>query len=113
GEHIEPEEQIGAKSPLLHLIAKVLMRGGDDPHIHRDGFIASHALDDSFLQHAQQHYLGFSWYFRDFIQENRALMGQLEASQPALAGPGERPLFVPEKFTGNDLRIQGGTVHSY
>src|SRR6516164_472318 len=40
-------------------------------------------------------------------------MGQLEASQPALARPGERPLFVSEKFTGNDLRIQGGTVHSY
>src|SRR5256885_6272106 len=33
---------------------QVAVRGGDDPHVHRDGIGAAHGADDVLLQHAQR-----------------------------------------------------------
>src|SRR2546422_6566324 len=44
---------------------EVAMRGGDDPHVHGDGFLAAETLDGFFLEHAQELRLGAEGHVTD------------------------------------------------
>ena len=48
--------------------------------------------------------------FADFIEENRAAVGQLKAAFAFVGGPGEGSLFVPEEFAFDEVLGQGGAV---
>src|SRR5207244_1678565 len=47
----------------------------------------------------------------DFVQEQRAAVGQLEAADLIPNRPGERSLYVAEKLALQDAGGQGSTVH--
>jgi hypothetical protein len=65
------------------------------------------------LQHAQELGLQLGLERGDLVQEQRAAVGQLEASQLALEGAGERALLVAEQL-GLDQRVgDGGRVHGH
>src|SRR5580658_2101428 len=59
-----------------------------------------------FLQNAEQLHLRFKAKFSDFIQEDCASVGKLEAADPPIEGPCEGPFHMPEQFalhqTGRD-----------
>ena len=62
------------------------------------------------LEHAEQLDLGGQAHLADLIEEQRALGSQLESTQPAGVGPGERPLLVPEQLALQQRLGQGGAV---
>src|SRR5205823_5083760 len=63
------------------------------PHVHPDRLRAAEALELLLLQHAQQLGLQFSRDVADLVEEQRPLVGQLEAADLLADGPGERPPF--------------------
>ena len=72
-----------------------------------------HALDDTFLQHAQEHHLRFWGQFADLIEEDGTLMGQFKAPKPAPSRAGERPRFMPKQLASDHTSSKGGTVDGY
>src|SRR6202011_2423202 len=58
GDDMETVEQILAKLPLLHHLAKVDVGRGDDPHVNLDGLHAAETHEVAFLDDAQE--LGLS-----------------------------------------------------
>ena len=73
---------------------------------------ASQPADFVIFQHAQQFRLGGRGHFADFVEQQRAAVGQFEAADAAFGGAGECAFFVPENFAfhqrfGNGRAIDG------
>ena len=63
------------------------------------------------LQHAQQHDLGLGGQLADLVEEDRAAVGQLEATLAPLQGPGERALLVTEQLRRDERRRNRRAIH--
>ena len=68
------------------------------PEVDVDRSIAAEALEAPLLEHAQQLGLRHQRHVADFVEEQRAAVGQLEAAGLAIVRAGERALFVAEDF---------------
>ena len=71
---------------------------------HSDGVVAADALVDALLQHAQQLHLHRQAHVADLVEEQRAALGDLEASLAGGDRAGERALLVTEQFALEQLR---------
>ncbi|MNI17791.1 hypothetical protein D3C73_711770 [compost metagenome] len=73
--------------------------------------VRAQALDLAVLQRAQQFGLHAQGQFADFIQEQRAAIGRIEATCAVTGGTGKRPFDVTEQFTFGQGFRQRCTVH--
>src|SRR6266849_6684445 len=96
GEHVEPIEEVRAEGAVGDGGVEIAIRGGDHAHVYADGRAPTDPLEFALLQHAEQHDLGLGGEFADLVEEERAAVGQLEATLAPLQGSGERPLLVAE-----------------
>ena len=62
------------------------------------GVAAAHPADLALLQHPQQLGLELERQVADLVQQQRALVGQLEEPRPVGGGAGEGALRVPEEL---------------
>src|SRR6266536_665662 len=74
----EPIIEIFAKSPLLYRFFQLDVCGRNDPHIDTTGSCVTKWREFSLLNDAQKSHLSFRWNISNFIQENRAAVGDLE-----------------------------------
>src|SRR5437660_8584253 len=70
--YVQAEVQILAKSLLRNEFGEILIRGGDDADVHRDGSLASQSLDLLALDHAQDLGLRIGRHIADLIEKKRA-----------------------------------------
>ncbi|OPZ58915.1 MAG: hypothetical protein BWY87_01241 [Deltaproteobacteria bacterium ADurb.Bin510] len=101
--HVDREDvqtivEVAPEMALLDALLEVAVGGRDDAHVDLDRTRGAQGLELLFLQHAQQLGLGHLGEFADFIQEDSAAVGLLEAAVTALLGPGEGALLVAEEF---------------
>ena len=96
---VQSVEEIFSEAMVGDLLLQVPIRGGDQPYVHLDRLGASDALEFMLLQHPQQLDLRISGQVSDFVEEKRALVSQLEASDATDHRAGERATFVAEKLT--------------
>jgi hypothetical protein len=106
-EEIFPEAMVG---DLLH---QVPIGGGDQPYIDVDRPGASDALEFMLLQHPQQFDLRIQGQISDFVEKERALVSQLEASYATDHRAGERATFVAEELTLYKRLRDRAAVHPY
>ena len=81
-----------------HFALEGHIRGGDEPHPHRDRLRASERLHLSHLQRAQQLRLCRERKIDDFIEEQRSAPGKLELPLFSLMRAGERTFLVAEQL---------------
>ena len=74
------------------------MRRRDDAHVAANGPIAADPLETALLQHAQQLDLHLQRHVADLIEEQRAALGEFEASEAGRQRAGEGALFVTEQL---------------
>ena len=110
GDHVEAEVQVLAEVALLDLDLQLLVRGGDDAHVHVDRLLGADALHLALLQHAQHLGLRAQAHVPDLVQEDGALVRQLELPDLLLGGPRERALLVPEQLALDELLGDGRAV---
>ena len=90
---------------------QVAVRRGDQAHIDLDGAGAAEPLELVLLQHAQNLRLRARTHVADFVEEQRAAVGLLEAADALAVGAGERALLVAEQFGLEQVFLQGRAVH--
>src|SRR5258707_11465945 len=88
-DHVEAVEEVFAKRPFANHRFQIAVRGGDDAHIHRNSLPAANALESLLLEHAQEFYLRAGRQVADFVEEERTLVGLLEAANAPLVRAGE------------------------
>ena len=90
---------------------QVAVRRGDEPHVHPQRTRAAQALEFVLLQHAQDLCLRARAHVADFVEEQRAAVGLLEAADALLVGAGERALLVAEQLGLEEVLLERRAVH--
>ena len=98
-DHVEAVEQVFAEHPVLDALLQVLVGGGDHAHVGLDGVVPAHAVEMAVAQHPQQPGLQVERHVADFVEEQRAALGLLEAATAHGLRAGEGAALMAEQFT--------------
>jgi hypothetical protein len=107
---VEAEEQVLPEFLPLHAFLQPPVRGGNDPHIHLDRAVATHALEVAFLQYAEQFGLHGGGDLADFVQQDRAAVGKFEPAFTFAGRTGEGPFLVTKEFALNEVLRYGRAI---
>ena len=107
---VEPVEQVLAELALLHHLAQVAVGRGDDAHVHAQRAGAAEPLELVLLEHAQDLRLRARAHVADFVEEQRAAVGLLEAADALLVGAGEGALLVTEQLRLEQVLLERRAV---
>ena len=86
------------------------MRGGDYADVHLDGVPSAQALEFLVLQYLQQLRLEFEIHVADFVQQDRATVGEPEHARLFLEGSRESAPLITEQLAFHQFGGQGGTI---
>ena len=78
GQHVQPEEEIGAEVVFLDFLLEIPVGGRNHPDIDADIRRAADALEALFLEESQQLRLQRGRHLADFVEEDRAAVGHLQ-----------------------------------
>ena len=110
---IQAEVEIFTESTIAEGGFQIAIGGGDHPHIDLHPFVAAHAANFFFLQHAQQLGLHLGGQLANLIQEDGAAIGCLKQAFVALDGPGKSAFLIPEELALNERGDQGAAIHGH
>ena len=102
----DSEIQVAAECPLLHLAGKVLVGGGDQPDVDLPLAYRAQAAKALFLQYLEQLGLHTRIDIADFVEEDRAAIGDFEDTRLARGCPGEGALLMTEQLGFQEVRRQ-------
>ena len=103
--------QILAEPAVGDELVEPPVRRRDDARGHPDRLLAADALELAVLQDAQQLRLRRLVQISDFVEKDRAAVGQLELAAPERRRAGERPLLVAEELALDQLGRNRGAIH--
>src|SRR6187549_3746632 len=108
----QPVKQIFAKALVGNTGYQVAVRGRDDANVERrQRAIGADSLDLTGLEESQQHRLHPQAHLADFVHEDRALVGGLEAATLVPVGAGKAASHVPEQLRLEQRVREPGAVH--
>src|SRR5688572_23986747 len=110
--NIQAIVQIRSERSVFDHLRKIAVRGRDDPHVHPLGPRAAEALKLTLLQDAQQLGLYFRGDIADLVQEQRALVRELETADPLRRRTGKRTLLMSEQFALEQPRRHRRHAHA-
>ena len=108
GDHIDAVIEVGAEIAARHRLFEVAVGGADDAHVNFQGLRAADALELAFLQHAQQLGLERGGDFADFVQKQRAAVGEFEAAGALATAPVNEPFSWPN--SSDSITLSGSAA---
>ena len=93
---VEPVIQVAAELPFGDHLFQVPVRGGNQAGIGSNGFVAADAFELLVLQDAQNLGLHHRRHVADFVEEQRAVVAQLELADPFAIRPGKGAFLMAE-----------------
>ena len=94
-EHAQPVVEVGPELPFDHRLLQIPVGGRQDAHVHLERGIVADPLQIAVLQHSQQLGLQRQRELADLVEEQGALIRQLELARPVVDGAGEGPFTWP------------------
>src|SRR5918995_1180475 len=110
GNDVEPVVKILSEVPSIDLARQVLVGGRDHSGIDFDAASAADTLELALLKHAQELFLRGERQLPYFVQKDRSLVGELEATFALSDRAGKGALLVPEELAFQECLRQGRTV---
>ena len=110
GYHMQPVIQILAERSLLHHLLELAVGGRDDPHVDLALLGGADRQEDTFLKDAQQLDLKSRRHITDFIEKERALVGDLKEAWLIADGAGERAAAMSKEFAFKEVVVESATV---
>ena len=97
-DRVEPEQQVLPEPAGGDFVRQPGVGGREDPDVDLPRPRRTDPLELTGLEHTQQLRLEVERHVGDFVQEQRAAVGELEAADAVALGVGERALDVPEQL---------------
>ena len=88
-EHPQAVVEVLAELARAHETVEALVAGADDAHVHLAVALAADRADLALLERPQQLLLHVGAHVGDLVEEERALVGELEEALLVPVGPGE------------------------
>ncbi len=104
--------EVGAEGAFLGVLGKRAMGGGNNTHVDLESLVVAHPLQLAALDEAKQLRLQGQRHLTDLVEKERAAVGGLDASHPALHRAGKGAAGVSEELRfeqrlGNGRAING------
>ena len=109
-EGVDAVVEIFAETALAHEHVERAIGGRDQAEVDVDRFVAAEAFEASLFEHAQQLGLRHQRHVADFVEEQRAAVGELEAARLAIVRAGEGAFFIAENFRFEQAVRERGAV---
>ena len=109
-EDVQPVVEVGAEAAVGRHRPEVAVGGGDQPHVHLALVRRAEPLELALLEHAQQLGLQLQRQVADLVEEDGAVVGELEAALAGGDGAGEGAPFVAEQLALDQRRRQRRAV---
>ncbi len=106
GDDVQPVVEVLAEAALVDHRAQVDVGRRDDAHVDLDRLDAAEAHELALLDHAQQLGLRLERHVADLVEEDAALVGDLEQALLGRDGAGEGALHVAEQVALEQVRGQ-------
>src|SRR5436309_4593358 len=97
-ENVQTVIQVLAQLAFRNRVLRNLVGGSNDPHVYGALNFAAQASHLAVFQDAQQLSLSAGGHLADFVEKQRAPLGQLEASRATLHRAGESALLMAKDF---------------
>src|SRR5437867_2325127 len=94
---MKPVEQILAETPLLHHLSEVDVGGRDDAHVDLDRLHPAEPHELALLDHAKELRLRLERNVADFVEEDAALVGEVEKALFGIYRTGKGALHMAEE----------------
>ena len=109
-ERVDAVHQVFAEVAGRDHFRQVAMRGAHDAHIHNGRPVFAHAANLAAFQHAQQLGLHRLRQLADFVEKDRAAVGNFKQADAVLIGAGERTLAVAEQLAFDERFRQRAAI---
>ncbi len=103
-EDVQAVKEILAERAVDDPLFELAMRRGDDAHVDLDALRAAEPLDLPFFENAQQLHLHIRGQVADFVEEDRRMVGELEAPDLTRERARERALLAAEQLALDQRR---------
>src|SRR4030042_4332094 len=110
GNDIESVIKIFSEGAPLHLIGQIFVCRSDHPDVHLPGLLSPDPLKTMILQDPKEQDLGGRRNLANFIEEDRSPISHFKPANLSPDGPGERPFFMTEEFTFQQVLRIGRTI---
>src|SRR5205807_2522101 len=97
-EDLQTVEQVPSEQSFFDQFLKVLVRGGDYPHVGSQRLVATDTLEAAVLQHAKHLGLGGKRHITNFVEEQCAAVDLLKLADPQVSRAGEGAPLVAEEL---------------
>jgi len=111
GEDVQAVIEVAAEGALGDALRKIHVGGGDDSDVHALRAIAAEPFEFLLLKHAKKFRLKFEGKVADFVEEERAAIGEFEAADFLTDGAGERAALVAEELGFEKTAGNGGAIN--
>src|SRR5260370_5960353 len=112
GKNVEPVKEVAPEHTLSDGGLQIAVSSRNHPDIGLDGSSSTDTFEFVFLQNMQERDLGLGRELSEFIEEDRAPLGQLTAPQAPLSCPREGALLMAEQFRRNQVAWNCGAVNT-
>jgi len=99
GQGTDPIIKILAKPPFCHLGLKILVRGGNKPHVHTDFPRSSETKEHPRFDDAKQLSLERKTHVADLVEKQRSPICDFQQAELSGHSPRKGAFFIAEKFT--------------
>src|SRR2546425_2133685 len=110
GKNVQAVIKIAAEGALGDQFRKIYVGGGDHAHVHALGAIAAEAFEFLLLEDAEKLGLQLVRNVADLVEEESAAVGQFEAADFLVDGPGEGAALVTEELGFEQAGRNGGAI---
>ena len=110
-DQVDAVEQVLAELAARDLVGERAVRGRDDAHVDRPRLARAEHLVGAVLEDAEQLHLRARVEIADFVEEDRAAVGNLEAAPAIGARVGEGPADVAEHLALEERGRDAAEVH--
>jgi hypothetical protein len=110
---VQPVVEVVPELARLDAFAEALVRGADDPHVHRLFLRVAHLPDLLLLDGAEQLHLHRQGQVGHLVEEQRAAMGRLEETVAVGVGTGEGALAIAEELALHQVLGDRPAVHRH
>src|SRR6202041_2646501 len=110
-ENIQAIVEVFAELAVLDHVPQITVGGSDDTDIDSRRAGAAHWLELALLKHTEELGLKFQGHVTNFIEEQRATVGEGKAADVRIDGARESSAFMAEKLAFEKARRHGRAVH--